>query len=435
MKSMNAEITIEKSKTKDREFNPWRTAATPAAKSLVEEVRKQLLDLEDRVSPRVRARRSVDQITFDKQVDALVADLAYEHLAHPKRRVSTTMSKQILGNQGRYGSPVLGKTYPHIVKLLTKPELGLVDRMGGSKFDWEDDGVKQTTLKADTGLVSMIQKHKLFVDDFQVVNTGEVIILRSERETFSDDKEDIQYKDTPTTDLYRTQVEKINSWLASADIEFDETLRDTFIDARDRHLVRIFNNASFEQGGRLFGGFWQNIPKTLRKQGIQINGNDVVTLDFGQIAPRIMYGMAHQEPAFEDAYLVPPYGIKYRDGVKKMFNTLLCAAQRPTRFPAGVRELFPDKAITVGQVVDAILTTHKLVAQLFFSNHGLKVMHQESQILVSILLELMDKDIIALPIHDALIVESHHQSLVTDVMVNTFKTHTGITISVATDDD
>ena len=35
----------------------------------------------------------------------------------------------------------------------------------------------------------------------------------------------------------------------------------TPIDVTQKRLRRIFNNGSFQQGGRFYGGWWQNIPK------------------------------------------------------------------------------------------------------------------------------------------------------------------------------
>ncbi len=432
---MSEQTTDKQQGPRDRPFNPWRTAESPAAKALVAEVRERLVQHEPKVFPRERTRRATDWETFDKQVEALVADITYEYLAHPQRWVSTTLSKRILGNQGRYGSRVLSKTYPRVVKLLCSPELAIVDILGGSKFDWEGDGIKQTSLHADKALIELIERHGVRAHHFRIRNTGEVIILRSARENIFEDKTSLQYTDTPQTIQYREQVHQINQWLDDADIDFDASESDQYFDARDRHLVRIFNNGSFDQGGRLFGGFWQAMPRYLRSRGILINGNRTVTLDFGQIAPRIMYGMARAQPQFEDAYMVEPFGLKYRDGVKKVFNTLLCAAKRPTRFPQGVRDLIPEQSIKVNQIIDAILEHHQPIAHLFYSNHGLKVMHQESQIMVSILLELIEQEIVGLPIHDALIVEEHLQEEATQLMKDTFRSHTGLPIPVTVDDD
>lgn len=397
-------------------------------------MRELYLQHEAKVAPRTRARRPADQQVFDRQIEAIVADLAYEYRVSPARWLSVTFSKSKLGNQGRYGSTVLNKTFPTVVKLLSDPELGLVDRIGGSRFDWDGDGVKQTAIKADSRLVGLINEYQVDLGDLRLANTGEVIILRRARESVFDDKDNIDYEDTEATQHYREEVQRLNRWLEEAEIDFDEAASETFVDARERHVRRIFNNGSFEQGGRLFGGFWQSLRKEQRRKGILINGNPVTTLDFGQIAPRIMYGMADAQPAFEDAYSLPKFDPSYRRGIKKLFNAMLHMDKRPVRFPAGIRDLIPDTSTKVGDVVDAILQAHAPIAPLFFTNQGLRVMFIESQILVAVLLKLMEQGIIALPVHDALVVERGHAPMVKEVMVTTFRAHTGVSIPVATDD-
>jgi hypothetical protein len=431
---MSEQQEQEQELLKDRHFTPWRTAATPAASALVVEVRERYLKHEAHVAPRRRARRQADQRIFDRQIEAIVAELAYEHLVDAGRWVSTTFSKTKLGNQGRYGSVILNNTYPAVVKLLSDPALGLVDRMGGSRFDWEGDGVKQTTIKADHELIKLIGHHRLSVSDFRVADSGEVIILKREKAYFSDEKEMIPYEDNEETNRFRAEVQRINHWLDEADIDFDEGMADAFADPHDRHLKRVFNNSSFQQGGRLYGGFWQKLTKGQRADGIFINGSPITTLDFGQIAPRIMYGMANAQPTFEDAYSLPSIDSKYRSGIKKVFNSLLHLDKRPASFPKGTRSLIKDPRIKVDHVINAILEVHAPIAHLFYANQGLRIMFKESQILIAALGRLIDEDIVALPIHDALVVEVHHAPLVREIMINTFKEHTGVGITVSTDD-
>jgi len=61
-------------------------------------------------------------------------------------------------------------------------------------------------------------------------------------------------------------------------------------------------------------------------------------------------------------------------------------------------------------------------------------MFRESQILLDILKELLERQVVALPIHDALIVEADKATLVTEVMLRVFKLHTGVAALVDTDD-
>jgi hypothetical protein len=50
-------------------------------------------------------------------------------------------------------------------------------------------------------------------------------------------------------------------------------------------LYRVFNNGSFDLGGRFYGPSWQALPKAWRGR-IQIDGEAVVELDYGSLHPR-----------------------------------------------------------------------------------------------------------------------------------------------------
>ena len=101
-----------------------------------------------------------------------------------------------------------------------------------------------------------------------------------------------------------------------------------------RRLRRHFTGR-FDTGGRLFNGFWQNLPKNVRLHGIRIDGEPVVGLDYSQVNPLLAYHVAEADPPSGDAYTLPGLE-KYRDGVKKIFNAMLF--NHPVKkFPKGSR--------------------------------------------------------------------------------------------------
>ena len=55
-----------------------------------------------------------------------------------------------------------------------------------------------------------------------------------------------------------------------------------------RVMRRIFNG-SYEEGGRLFGGFWQTMPRPDRFKRIRICGEPVALVDYGQLFLRLAY--------------------------------------------------------------------------------------------------------------------------------------------------
>ena len=90
----------------------------------------------------------------------------------------------------------------------------------------------------------------------------------------------------------------------------------------------------FDSGGRLFGAFWENLPKDVRLRGINIEGEHVIGLDYSQLNPLLAYSLAKAQPPSGDAY-TPPGLEDCRDGVKKVFNAMLFDHKPRNKFPRG----------------------------------------------------------------------------------------------------
>lgn len=417
--------TQDSTRPRDRPFEPFRITGTDTAATLVADVLNQLQNYEDHSKLRKRARRKDDQRTFERIVETVVCDLVHLELTQPGGWAAIPLSKQVLSSKDRYRSPVLSKALPDVVKRMASPEMGFVEFVKGRHVHStnRDEPNRQSVIRAGHRLRTRIQDNKLRLSDLVLDKYEEVIILRTKDEA-TKKSISLPYQDSAVTCMYREQVRRINDWLEKADIEFD--LRDHAGPAVDisRRLVRIFNNGSFEQGGRLYGGFWIPLQQHQRLSGIIINGAPVVSLDFGQMAARILYGMAGVEPHFEDAYTLPGWE-KYRGTVKTVFNAMLHASSRHTRFPKGSRQQL-HQGVKVDEAINAITEFHTPIKAHFYSGHGMKVMFKESQIMVDILLRLIDEGIVALPIHDALIVSEDDIHQAKRTMLEAFHGHTGV---------
>ena len=85
----------------------------------------------------------------------------------------------------------------------------------------------------------------------------------------------ISYTDTPDVEAQRKVLEKYNAFMAEQDVQIPTPfgfMRDVFM------TRRTFTDESWQLGGRLFGGGFQQLSKEERKR-ITINGEPVVELD------------------------------------------------------------------------------------------------------------------------------------------------------------
>lgn len=409
---------------RDRPFNPWRIPNTPRVQDIVQEVISQVEAYERHYKLRQRSRRPADQATFEAAVSAIVCDLMHHHLTGHGDGVHITRSHVHLGRGGRYSPPAYSKTLPDILDRMAAPEMAFVEQSLGHEALFGP--AKRTTISAGKRLVDRIVQHDITLDDLSLSKDQEVILLKRIKEGHWDEGGLVDYKDTTDTNLYRQQLKSINDGLEKAELYFDEIALDNeeTVDVTDRRLYRIFSRERFDSGGRLFGGFWQRLGKKQRLEGITFGDEGVVELDFGQMAPRILYGLAGVEPSFTDAYLIPGFE-QYRAGIKKVMNAMLFTTKPLVRMPKGVRKEFSARH-RVQDVVTAIEAAHPAIKGMFYTDIGHELQFTESQILVDVLLRLQAEGITALPIHDAILVPPSKVDISKDIMLSSFRRHTGI---------
>jgi hypothetical protein len=237
------------------------------------------------------------------------------------------------------------------------------------------------------------------------------------------------------------QLRGINAWLAASDIRYVSN-EDTLDCVNDRSLRRTFNNGSFEQGGRLYGGFWQQTTMSLKKSRgpnarpyrghIRIEGESVVVIDFSSMLLRLLYAEAGVQPPAGDLYLgIDRIGPEHRDGIKQVVSALLFRTSPLTKFPRGTRMLFP-KGWSAKRVEKAIRKRHAAVAHMLYSEIDLQgapigylLFRRESDVLLAALCECRAQGITALPVHDAIIVKESCAEPARRIMLDAFKATTG----------
>ena len=87
----------------------------------------------------------------------------------------------------------------------------------------------------------------------------------------------------------------------------------------------------------------------------------------------------------------------------------------------------------MSDILRAVQLKHSLIYSLMTSDIGMELFRKESDILVDVLLTLKGKGIVALPIHDAVIVKEEDKQETIIVMKDVFKKHTGLTPNVTLD--
>lgn len=205
--------------------------------------------------------------------------------------------------------------------------------------------------------------------------------------------------------------------------------KDSVVALSESYLVRTFNNSSFTQGGRFFGGAWQSIRGDYRRY-LTIDGNKTVELDYSGFVTRAIYHFndMHYD---KDPYQIPSAidllkslgaveESEIRNIIKYQINCMIGASSQ-YRVPApkriGVFKNVPMSADNLKKFRNLILDHHGWIEDFFCSGQGLKFQFVESEICKKILLYSVDRQVPVLPIHDSFITSEDNSDWLKEAMV------------------
>jgi hypothetical protein len=193
-----------------------------------------------------------------------------------------------------------------------------------------------------------------------------------------------------------------------------------FLCAKTDKLMALIAEVQVQMSGYEF--FYQT-RKRARRPADQATYNRTVEA--------ILYGIAGKSPPEGDLYDLSAEGIPtdYRKGIKTVIQALINSSKVPTKMPKGVRKLIPSR-YNIKDILEAVARKHPAIYPQMTSGIGMQLFRKESDILVDVLLTLKTQGIVALPIHDAVVVRDDNSDKAKAVMKKVFKEHTGITPDV-----
>ena len=197
-------------------------------------------------------------------------------------------------------------------------------------------------------------------------------------------------------------------------------------------LTRIFSRGSMELGGRFYRGWWQALPSKHRPH-IRIDGKKTVEVDYSGMSLRIIYALAGQEMD----PVTDPYDIGLKDwlgrddnrrnSIKKIINALINDEDGVFVIPKKDLKLL---RVTEDEFRLLLAEKHPLIERELSSGIGLKTQYIDSQIAEAVMLELLEQDVVVLPVHDSFIVPAGYQSALEASMKHHFNLLTGSTAIV-----
>jgi len=344
--------------------------------------------------------------------------------------------------KNRYSSPHIGYDISmRIMEALTKENLIEETKIG---FYESITGIGyRSRTRATRMLALLFSQFKLNRFMIGYSENEETIIMREKKDE-NKESQLVDYEDTGSTNRMRDNLKTINAALNRTLINIhlpDERLKKLNkkmkydkdrqpIDFSRRKLRRIFNNESWEDGGRLYHGWWQEVPKDYRKY-IEINNEKTIELDYSSLHAQLLYREEHTEYENGDPYILD--GLEpYRGLVKLCFNIMLNSKDRDTSIYAmedkikkGYKKAKNKKErlkwmlpIPVLDLHDRIEAEHAPIVRHFYSGIGPNLQFRDSVIAEHLMLSMLEDHILILPIHDSFIVQASHENQLREEMKN-----------------
>lgn len=409
-----------------RPFDPhWTTRH----KGMCDVLAEVIAELEAREN-RQRKRKVSAQDNYEACIKVIVLDLFRAKSAWPEYAVGLPSGRTAISNaqNSRYVPNFLSPD-GFLQALHGLEDAGHITTNGQFKPPQAGRFSETRRYRLSGAIFQRLQAAGGSIADLDRNPSAEGIILKGAK------KDRCDYASTPFTDAASQNLSRINAVLSAHwyDLELtDEELAEKgvvlgreelsakpddkeyrVIDLTARTLHRVFNNGSWDQGGRFYGGWWQNMPKELRPY-ILIDGKRTIEIDYSGIHPAMLLAEAGCEIPDD------PYGRclegrtdeALRNCVKRTFNALLNASS-----VAGLKPIDEFSEVLTGKTwLDFkrfIVARYPEFEDKFGTGEGLRLQRKDSDLAEEIMLCCAGMDYPCLPLHDSFIV---HRGFDTEVI-------------------
>ena len=378
----------------------------------------------------LKTKLGVQRVTpqdLETTLHVVISSLVVTKLHDPMRYLAYSRNKTWYSQNSRYNPKRFSySVFTNVMDALES--LGLIE----AKLGVHDKGgvhSRQSRIMATDMLMELVNKFGLKIEHFKQSQEPEVILLKGAKSRYGD-KPLVDYVDTVATNTHRQVLRQINLRLAETEITLCTRGLDAasvtglhVYDVTKKKLVRIFNNGSFEQGGRFYRGWWQEIPSRYR-QLVRIDGKRTVEMDYSAIHFTLLYAEKGLPVPTTDLYLVDDVE---RSVAKAILNIALNASSLKSAVGAVKKKLLPESTEEViEKTIKTCIDTHKAISEFFFTGKGLHLQYVDSQIAEDVMINMWENwGEVVLPVHDSFIVRRGLWAQLDKQMHESFKRITG----------
>jgi len=193
------------------------------------------------------------------------------------------------------------------------------------------------------------------------------------------------------------------------------------------HLVRLFKH-DWTTGGRLYGGFWIDMPRVERAT-LLIDGEQTCELDYKSLHPHILYAWSGWQLEF-DPYVVPGFEQASREVGKKVFNRLINGKTTALKFIKKDYHPYLQSGKELDSFVAAMMDRLTPIKHRFASQAWGQLQKEDSELALKVIERCMKEGIPVYPIHDGFRVRVRDKKQVECIMMDVYKDSYGTYPSV-----
>ena len=415
-----------------RIFNVHAWSEHKAVKGLVTEIFESLsMDEQEKLLSKSNNKGKSDP---HKQLRAVMADLYVGWKTDPTLCTAVSHNNNDYKPNSRYNALHIPKRITEIFNILY--DNAYLHRIKGA-YNHENPALSRRTRYRPAALLqSLFEKIGIETYEINLHQNQECIILRDKgpdalRAT------DLEYEDTNLTCSMRSEVQAYNNLMNEHYVDV-ATLQEPFIvrevipkrgksyttqhpvDQNHKFTRRIFSRNSWELNGRWNGGFWQNLPKHMRRD-ILIDGEPTDEIDYSGLHPSLLalkqgYRLSG-DPYDLGKHVCPRIPLQdQRKVVKQLVLIGINAKNRNAAFRAFQSDNKGYKKADLEQVLDAFIDKHPYLADSICADQGIKLMNVDSNLTTHIINQFVALGKPILPIHDSYIVKTEDRQLLRSAM-------------------
>lgn len=199
------------------------------------------------------------------------------------------------------------------------------------------------------------------------------------------------------------------------EVEKKDSLR--FPDEKRILPYMVFNDVELKSGGRMYGAFWIDMKKELRR-GLTINGEKTVDIDGKGMHIQLLYKLHKEHMPYHDPYIFQDS--KKRLIAKKLMILMINTKTEYTNLEEARGAVIRtynyhnekvDRKILY-EMIETLEKKHKAIKASFYKSNWGYLQKQEAAVMMSIMEHGIKDNILVLPVHDGCLCQKQHKDKV-----------------------